>query len=456
MEMDRREFVAKSLIAAGAFLAAPPLLQRIAAAAEEIAPPPGARAPILVVLQMLGGNDGLNTVIPYNDPDYANVRPQLGIAQSDVLTLQNGAALHPSLKSLMPIWNEGHLAVVQNVGYPNPILSHFESMDIWNTASVDRPKGDGWIGRYVADALQGNASSLSAVGIGVSLPPMLRTDAMAFTCLDGLKFFQLLRMKDDSMRDEQEHLLLDLYGSSDVGAYADLMKETVQSAFDTSALLQKVAQTYQTDAPYPKGRFGDSLKLAAQVLTSGLGTRVVHVSYGGFDTHSNQKNQQQRLLQDLGDGIAAFYHDLKSHGLDDRVVIMTASEFGRRVGQNASGGTDHGTASAHFVIGGAVKGGLYGGQPDLQNLDNGNLVFKIDFRSIYATVIREQMGFDPAAVLGESFPTLPLIAPSSGSASRGERARKSGLASREPATRKEILSGFVAQAARNLIPIDDD
>jgi uncharacterized protein (DUF1501 family) len=362
---------------------------------------------VLVVVQMGGGNDGLNTIVPWSDDAYHRVRPVIGIAPNTVLKLDDRIGFNPALAGMMELYREGKVALVQGVGYPNPNRSHFEATQIWETASPDHPIATGWLGRYLDRAFPAGTkpSAFEAVALGDTLPAALVAQHVDVPAIGTLNSFAYNTVKDVKAEAGV------LYDGAKPGQspYLGLIADTAREAYHGGDILRSKLAGYVPKATYPTDAFATQLKLAAQLIASDTHTRIIFVSIGSFDTHANQRAQQDRLLGYLGNGLHAFYTDLAAHGLDRQVLTMTFSEFGRRVTQNASNGTDHGTAMPLFVIGGDVKGGVYGDHPSLTDLENGDLKFHTDFRSVYATVLERWLGRDASDVLAGSYPTLPIV-----------------------------------------------
>jgi uncharacterized protein (DUF1501 family) len=361
---------------------------------------------VLVVVQLGGGNDGLNTIVPYSDDEYARVRPAIAVKPASVLRIDERIGLNPVLAPLNEMFKEGQLAIVQGVGYPNPNRSHFEATQIWETASPDRPLPTGWLGRYLDRAFPATATANSprtdlfaGVSLGDTVPAALLSQHVDVPAIGALAAFQYNTGKDAASKAAAGRL----YDGARPGQspYLDLIETTSRTALHGGDVLRAKLAGYKTSVVYPKDGFSQQLALAAQIVNSDLGTRVVFVSLGSFDTHAGQRAQQDRLLGYLAGGLRAFYLDLKEHGNDQRVLSLTFSEFGRRVAQNASNGTDHGTAMPLFVAGGKVKGGVYGEHPSLTDLEGGDLKYGIDFRSVYATVVERWLGRDPAPIVGD-------------------------------------------------------
>jgi len=367
---------------------------------------------ILVVVQLAGGNDGLNTVIPYGDGLYYQKRPTLAIPQSRVLPLTNHLGLHPNLKGIKALYDGGKVAVVQGVGYPNPSLSHFRSTDIWQTAQPVGASDTGWLGRYLDSTLADEQNPLKAISMGPLLQKALwARDTMvpAVQSLQAFKFLAAGRNAADA------HNVVSafqrMYGASAAtdGPYLSLIQAADTNAYQATIQLSTTQATKTSPVAYPGTALAKQLKLVSQVIATNLGTRVFMVTQGGYDDHANEAQGHALLVSELGDAVAAFYNDLTAQGRVNQVLLMTVSEFGRRPQENASQGTDHGTAAPMFIVGGGVKGGMYGAAPSLANLDDGNLRFNTDFRSVYSTVLTRWMGADPTpAVLGH-FPTLSFV-----------------------------------------------
>jgi uncharacterized protein (DUF1501 family) len=371
---------------------------------------------VLVVIQMGGGNDGLNTIVPYTDDAYHRVRPVIGIAEKHVLQLNDRIGLNPVMTGLNELYKQGHVAIVQAVGYPNPNRSHFEATQIWETASPDKPVSTGWLGRYL-DATTPAASPkvggvpahlFDAVSLGDTVPSALLASHVDVPAIGALNTFNYNTGKDTSSR-ATAGVLFD-GAKPGQSPYLSLIEETSRTALHGGDVLRAKIAAYKRMATYPTDPFSQQLALAAQIIGSKIGTRVIFVSIGSFDTHAGQRAQQDRLLGYLSQGLLAFYQDLEAHGVADNVLAMTFSEFGRRVSQNASNGTDHGTAMPLFVIGGKVKGGVYGDHPSLTDLDkNGDLKFATDFRSIYATVLERWLARDPSHIIDGDFNTVAFV-----------------------------------------------
>jgi len=395
MLIDRRDFLRGGLLASAA-ATLPSLFARALFASEG-----GDR--VLVLLQLSGGNDGLNTVIPFEDDAYRRARPSLGVPKAGVVALGEGVGLHPAMAALRPAFDAGRLAVVQGVGYPNPNRSHFASTDIWQTASLLPPgRWTGWVGRALdrgasgegAPALQLDPSPLSLALIGErTVVPAVR-DAERFRVPGG----------------ESAAAFLDrLAGGPPGGATLDYIRDSAREAYRTAGTLERALGAGRGRDRYPRSDLAQRLWQVARLVEARLPARVYALQLPGFDTHARQKAPHEALLRTLADALAAFHDDLAASGTIDRVLLLTYSEFGRRVQENRSLGTDHGAAAPLLAMGGRVRGGVHGAHPSLTDLDDGDLRFHTDFRSVYATILDGWMGADADAILGGAFPRLPLI-----------------------------------------------
>jgi uncharacterized protein (DUF1501 family) len=377
---------------------------------------------ILIVIELSGGNDGLNTVIPYDDDLYHKARPTLRFKKEQVIRVDDHIGLHPAMNGFQQLLQKGQLAIIQGVGYPNPDRSHFESMDIWQSADPKRKVGTGWIGRS-ASSLQGRDGNVPIMQFGArSLPLALQGAPGGVVSVNNLQQFRLqLDTADNRRRLARKQLIEDL--SKDAAPQGDNMLAFVQRRqLQTYATIDRLQDALkdirggnQNFQVFNDGRFFDrnqlfkKLQLVAQLIQRGFGTRVFYVSLDGFDTHSRQSEEHQRLLGELANSINNLFTQLQSAGHDKRVLVMTFSEFGRRVDENSSRGTDHGAASCLFVAGPAVRGGAIGRHPRLDNLDAGDLKHHTDFRQVYATILDKWLGVDSGAVLGEKHEHLDCL-----------------------------------------------
>lgn len=365
--------------------------------------PPGNK--VMVILQMSGGNDGLNTVIPVRNDLYYKARPKLGIEKTKALLLNDEVGLHPALIGFKDLFNDGSLGILNAVGYPNPDRSHFRSMDIWQTGSQSNEIiTTGWLGRYLDAQCSGCDKPTQAIEIDDVLSLAMKGEHM-----NGI-----------ALRDPRR-----LYGTANEKFFRDVLKdhsntskeETVDYLYKTMAetlssadYIFKQSQLHPTMADYPKTELGNSLKTIASLIFSDINTKVYYVSLGSFDTHVNQDAQQNRLFTEMNDAVSVFVKDLKSNNRFNDVMLFTFSEFGRRVEQNASGGTDHGTANNMFLIsGGLNKKGLLNEIPSLSDLDQGDLKYKVDFKDVYATMLNKWLKADDENILGKKFSYLDFI-----------------------------------------------
>ncbi|RPD40025.1 DUF1501 domain-containing protein [Chitinophaga barathri] len=399
MQINRRRF-----LQVGSLASASVMLPKFLKAMEQgQLVPPGNK--VLVVVQLSGGNDGLNTIIPYRNDIYYKMRPQLGIKREAALSLNDELGIHPALKSFKSLYDDGSLGVLNSVGYPNPDRSHFRSMDIWQSASDSRDYwGTGWLGRYLDAQCKGCDKPTQALEIDDTLSLALKGDAvkgLALTDPQRLfgasndKYFKELLAKQK--HDDEHHNVDYLYKT---------MAETISSA----SYIQQQFRTFKSKEQYPNTELGRNMKTIAELIMTDINTSVYYVSHGSFDTHVGQQGQQQRLFEQLSDAVGTFTTDLKKNNRFQDVVVMTFSEFGRRVGQNASGGTDHGTANNMFLIGGGLQQkGILNEGPDLVNLNEGDLQYKVDFKNVYATLLKKWLGADDQAILQKQYEHLNFI-----------------------------------------------
>ncbi len=420
MPVQRRGFLKRGIGLVSASLVVPGFLAETArllengpsvalAAAPEPKADPSRR--ILVVVQLAGGNDGLNTLVPYADPLYYRARPTLAIPREQVLPLDGNVGFTPHLKHIKARYDAGQVAVVQGVGYPNPDRSHFRAMDIWQTAVPDRIGETGWLGRYLEACVCGTDKHLEGIVIGGVVQKSFWTELTLVPAIANLAAFHYGSPRaNPAARGYEVQALRTALVQSRGRPEEEFLRRSTQIALDDADLLGRVADGYQTVAAYPPGYFAESLKTIAQIIAGDVGTRVFFATLGGFDTHAGQSAQQQRLLTDLDSSLEAFMQDLERLGRQDDVMVMTFSEFGRRVGENASSGTDHGTAEPLFILGGGIRGGLYGAYPSLSELDRGDLKYTTDFRSVYGSVLQDWLGAPAGQILGGTFPSLSLVA----------------------------------------------
>lgn len=413
MEISRREFVKRGLVLISGSMAVPAFFRRTAWAVEAQSGNAGPFANpdnILVLVQLSGGNDGLNTVIPHADPLYVRHRPTLGVARKEILDLDGQIGLHPAMKELHALFGEHRLAVVQGVGYPNPNRSHFRSTDIWMTGNPVKPEGTGWVGRHL-DTLTQERPQFPAMAIGHSEEGPLRGVKTAVPTFRTLEEFRVFRNERNEEQRAADLKIFQTLHRRDGGHYAqaEFLQEESMNAFVSSENLRSLVGGYQTRVQYPSHGLAQSLRLVGQMIASGMQTKAYHVSMGGFDTHAEQGGPHASLLAQLSESLSAFTKDLAEMKKAERVVIMTYSEFGRRVAENGSRGTDHGAAAALFVLGEKVSGRIAGTHPSLADLDDGDLKYGVDFRSVYSTLLEQWLGGSSKEVFGLAFQPIPLF-----------------------------------------------
>jgi len=417
----RRRFLRTTILGGALAATVPSFIQRTMASLEKAAladsvVATGRDHPVLVVLQLAGGNDGLNTVVPYADDAYFRARPNLAVAASRVLRAGDYCGFHPSLPNLHRLQAEGLMSVVHGVGYPNPNRSHFRSTEIWHTASGARERlAHGWIGRYV-DAACCGSDPAPAVALGEQMPQALLSAggrAIAIGAPSDYHYHAGLEAGESEAREDDEssgRSIDSLFGAVSLpGSAHDFLQRTALDAVASSTQLQDILRRRKGRTRYPSSELGRQLQLVGSLIAGGMTSRIYFVSLGGFDTHANQVGAHARRLGILDEAVGSFCEDLREQGNFERVLLLTFSEFGRRVSENASGGTDHGAAAPMFLMGGAVKGGFVGQHPSLVTLGRGDLLHSIDFRSVYATLLSDWLGGNAVDILGGAFEKLPLL-----------------------------------------------
>ena len=369
---------------------------------------------VLVMIQLAGGNDGLRTVVPLSDPTLHDLRPKLsGPMVSQALPLTTDFGLNHNLGGIKRLWDKGKLAIVQGVGYDNPTFSHFESIRIWETGDPTRRQVDGWLGRTLASAYDSNGHPLTGCACGATdVPGALRDLQATMSVIQDQKKFGF------TGGSEVEAAVGALYKGTP-GIYGALFDTAIATASETITALRTSSAEYQPMADYSdkvklvyssQNQLAAALQLAAELIVTGTGVKLLHVTLGGFDTHYTELNRHDDLMGYLDSAVSAFYQDLAAHGKSENVLIATWSEFGRRPLENASGGTDHGAAAPLLLIGDPVKGGLYGSAPSLTRLDaTGNLKYSVDFRSVYQEILSGHLGADSGKILGATFETVPFL-----------------------------------------------
>ena len=423
MPISRRQFIKRGIGAVSIGLVAPKLWMSQARA--QTGNPSGRK--IFVIIQLAGGNDGLNTVIPYTDSNYSTLRPRIGFQESEIANtiISDQFALHPSMTAMKSLYTAGKAAIVLGVGYPNPNLSHFTSQDIWHTADPTAAAAEGWVGVY-ADKFLVNAPSPAAASVGGILPKTFFSNDVVIPSIDSFSSYTYSTdSKYPGDSSNQMNAFASIYNRAfESGSFIDSLQTTGRDAVNGAAQITAAVAGYTSTVSYPSTNIGSGLQMLAQIITTIPSANVLYCALNGFDNHSSEIGTSDdpnnrlvgthaMLLGDLSDAINAFYNDMVAHNLADNVVMMTWSEFGRRVNDNGSNGTDHGTASVQFIVGNPVKGGqFYGTQPSLAPtaLDSsGNMVYQVDFREVYGTILDKWIGVDSASVLGKSFGDLGFL-----------------------------------------------
>lgn len=398
---SRREFIKKSALATVGGMLIPNFLK---AYEREHLGINQTSDKILVIVQLSGGNDGLNTVIPFHNDIYYQSRPTIGIPPDKVLKLNDDLGLNPAMGGIRRLYDEGLVSIINNVGYPNPDRSHFRSMDIWHTASESTEYlNTGWIGRYLDNNCEGKCVPYQALEIDDTLSLSMKGEKVkALAVKDPEKLYKQVsrdfvnKVSQVTPTVQNENL-----------AY---MYKTLAETASSAEFLHAKSKVYKSQSEYPQGELGQRLKTIAELIVSEMPTNVYYVSISGFDTHFNQVNQQERLLRNYSDSMNVFVNDLQKNNKMNQVVIMTFSEFGRRVKQNASAGTDHGTANNVFLIGGSLKRPkVLNEAPNLADLDEGDLKFSVDFRQIYTSLLQDWLDMKGKSVLGKEFESLRLV-----------------------------------------------
>lgn len=416
----RREFLTSTLAMVSTVTSVPTFLSRSAAALADTtmrtASRPGVPEDrVLVVIQLSGGNDGLNTVIPFGEPAYYRARPQLALPEKSVLPVDRGRGigLHPSLAQLRSMMEEGLASVVQGVGYPNPNRSHFASMDVWHTGDTTGRggHGHGWIGQALdtAQAKGAPRSGMECICLGAEAPLAAQGRKVRPVAFERADLFRWIGRDLHSALDAAYDALHQAGPAGD--EEHDPAAFIFRTACDAQVASQRVrkAVAARPATSFPPGELANQLRMVASMIRAELPTRVYYVAMGGFDTHANQAGQHERLLREFAQAMHAFYRELEASGHSQRVLSLAFSEFGRRVQQNASGGTDHGTAGPMFLFGPRIRPGLLGNHPSLDRLDQGDLIHQVDFRSIYAAVLEQWMQVDSAAALGARYKPAQIL-----------------------------------------------
>jgi uncharacterized protein (DUF1501 family) len=410
MRISRRKFIASG---AGMILGSSQLLSLAASAGEESKLTASNR--ILVIVQLAGGNDGLNTVIPYGCGQYYDGRPFLAVKDSAVLPLSNTIGLHPNMPELREHYQAGKLAVVLGVGYPSPSRSHFRAIEIWQTAQLENVSKMSWLGRYLAAAKNGNdcesRNLFPAINVDPMQPRSLATDRLIVPCISELNQFRFnTDIHYQLGRQRRIETFNRVYGSFDLDRpSAQLLADVGMNDRQIAQYFSKVEKYYKRGVSYPDNGFGRGMKFIAQLITAGAGAQIYNISLGGFDTHADQLATHASLLQQLSRSLSSFQRDLEIQNHDQQVLLLVFSEFGRRLYENEHSGTDHGTAAPVLIMGSAIKGGIYGDYPSLTQLDEGDLRYTTDFRSVYATILDSWLSADSKEILGKKFDNLAFV-----------------------------------------------
>ncbi len=412
MSITRRDFIKKSATTVAVGLAVPPWLAKMvwadSVAGNALSASGQTAGRSLVVIQLTGGNDGLNTVVPYADSAYRSARPVLAHNSDKVLHLTDTVGLSPVMGGMKTLYDQKKLAIVQGVGYPNPNHSHFRSMEIWQTAEPEKLGTEGWVARYLDAIRSGRTSPLTGINIGNEASEAFTNAHAAVPTIQGLANFGVVFPANAEGQARTAALKQIQMGDTNT-PYGKLFQQTAAETYDSADKITAGISRYHSAVEYPRSAFGQGMQEIAQLIAANLGTRVYYISTGGFDTHTQQTRRHDQLWQDVSDSLLAFQTDLEGINAGDHVLTLAFSEFGRRVHENANGGTDHGTASEMFLLGKPVKGGLYGAYPSLTDLDAGDLRYSTDFRAVYATVLDRWLGISSEIVLGRRYEDLKFV-----------------------------------------------
>ena len=368
--------------------------------------------PVLVVFQLTGANDYLNTIIPHSDPLYRDNRPTVGVADERIIKIDDKMGFHPEMAPLKHVYDRGDMAIIHGIGYANSPRSHFRSMDIWHTCEPDKLGTEGWLGRATRDIDPNKENVLTTVSFGPSLFRALALPGVPVAVVDDLDNYGLL----PNIAGEQRNKVLDRFArmyspAIGTGAVMDYMGQTGLDTLEGADILKEAPRIYSSDVEYPDTAIAKKLKGIAQVHMANLGTRIFYVDHGSFDSHSNQIGMHDKLWFDVSHAMDAFLDDLKEHNVDDNVVVLMFTEFGRRTHDNGSG-TDHGAGGAAFMFGSGVKGGQYSEFPSLaeNDLEQGDVVPNNDYRGLYSTVLEDWMALDSKPLVGGLYEKLPILA----------------------------------------------
>ena len=370
---------------------------------------------VLAVLSLSGGNDGLNTIIPYNSGLYRDYRPTLSIAENQVIPLNDELGLHPTMAPLKRFWDAGKLAIFLGIGYPSPSYSHFRSMDIWHTCEPEKVGVEGWLGQVIKEIDPNAENVLTGVNFGRGLPRALAKEGVPVASVGNLETYGLLTgIEGEDQRAQALDVFGRMYGPTIGSSYTlDYIRRTGTDALKGADILATAPDKYTSKVEYSATAIGQYMKNIAQTHLAEFGTRVLFTTspYNGFDTHANQASDHARLWTDVSNTVETFFEDLRDHQASDNVLLFMFSEFGRRIVDNGSG-TDHGASSVAFVVGEHVKGGVYGTYPSLEpseQEEGGNLKSSMDFRSVYTTILEDWMHMDPVPIVGGNYEKIPFL-----------------------------------------------
>lgn len=400
--LNRRKFIQNTAVITAGTLFMPAFLKACQMGAV---PAQNFKGKRLIVVQFSGGNDGLNTVVPHGNDIYYQKRPQIAIPKTEVVKLGDELGLHPALQPLQALWDEGYVNIINSVGYPNPDHSHFRSMDIWHTASESNEYlSTGWLGRYLDGTCQGCEAPHHALELDDQLSLVLKgTKRNGFAMSNPQQLYR-------TAKTPVINTLLQHHHEHEHHENVAYLYKTLNSTVASAEYLFEKSKVHKSNVTYPQSDFGKDLKQIAELMIAGCDAQIYYVTLGGFDTHAGQNGRQENLLKQYAEGVAALVKDLKQAGLWNETLLMTFSEFGRRVAENGSRGTDHGTANNLFLMsGGLKKGGFYNAAPDLSDLEDGDLKYKIDFRRVYATILKDWLAVDIKSVLSKNFDSLGIL-----------------------------------------------
>ena len=367
--------------------------------------------PVFVVLQLTGGNDYLNTVIPYTDPLYRDNHPTIGIPDEEIIRLDDEFGLHPQMAPIKELWDEGKVAIIHGIGYPNSPRSHFRSMDIWHTCEPDKVGTEGWLGKATKELDPNKENVLTTVNYGAGLPRALAMPGVSVASVSDLATYGLLT----SLEEDQRSAALDRFGrmyapTVGTGYVMDYLSQTGLDALKGADILRTAPGMYSSSVEYAETPIAKKMRDIAQTHLAGFGTRIFYTDHSSFDSHANEVPMLNQLWKDVSDAVSDFYQDLREHDAADNVIVFMFSEFGRRVRDNGSG-TDHGAAGAAFVIGDAVVSGHHSEYPSrkAEDLQFGDMVPNLDFRGVYSTILEDWMGVEAKPIVGGDFPRIDFL-----------------------------------------------